>query len=105
VLPVRRQRVRVSDPMVTAGRSEPQPLLRRVRADASRASFALTAEVRAGLVLVEPAALDVLAPPRDVRLLTDTEVSGLARSGGLLKPADVEALFAMARDRETWARV
>jgi hypothetical protein len=105
VLAAHRQRVRVSDPTVTAGRGEPQPLLRRVRADASRASFALTAEVRAGLVLVEPAALDVQAPPRGVRLLTDTEVPGLAGTGGVLKPADVEALHAMARDRGTWARV
>ncbi|MFJ8820652.1 NERD domain-containing protein [Streptomyces sp. NPDC102467] len=105
VLPAHRQRVRVSDPVVTAGRGEPQPLLRRVRADASRASFALTAEVRAGLVLVQPAALDVLAPPRDVHLLTDSELAGLARSGGVLKPADVEGLHAMARDRGTWARV
>ncbi|MBO1336180.1 nuclease-related domain-containing protein [Streptomyces sp. VRA16 Mangrove soil] len=105
VLPARKQRVRVMDPVVTAGRGEPQPLLRRVRADASRASFALTAEVRAVLVLVEPASVDVPAAPRDVRVLTDTEVSGLARSGGLLKPADVEALHAMARDRGTWARV
>lgn len=105
VLPTRKQRVRVSDPQVTAGRGEPQPLLRRVRADASRASFALTAEVRAALVLVEPSAVDVQTPPRDVRLLTDTELPGLARSGGLLKPADVEALHAMARDRGTWARV
>ncbi|MEV3855202.1 NERD domain-containing protein [Streptomyces sp. NPDC050095] len=103
VMPVRKQRVRVSDPMVTVGRGEPEPLLRRVRADASRASFALTAEVRAALVLVEPSSVDVLAPPRDVRLLTDTEVSGLARTGGLLKPADVEGLHAMARDRGTWA--
>ncbi|WP_372350181.1 nuclease-related domain-containing protein [Streptomyces sp. KL116D] len=105
VLPARKQRVRISDPMVTLGRGEPDALLRRVRADASRASFALTAEVRAGLVLVEPSAVDVLAPPRDVRLLTDTEVSGLARVGGLLKPADVEALHAMARDRGAWVRV
>ncbi|MFI7384154.1 NERD domain-containing protein [Streptomyces sp. NPDC049813] len=105
VLPAHRQRVRVSDPMVAAGRGEPQPLLRRVRADASRASFALTAEVRAGLVLVEPSVLDVQTPPRGVRLLTATELLGLARAGGLLKPADVEALHAMARDRGTWGRV
>ncbi|MEV5612316.1 nuclease-related domain-containing protein [Streptomyces sp. NPDC052225] len=105
VLPARRQRVRVSDPMVSVGRADPEPLLRRVRADASRASFALTAEVRAALVVTEPVAVDVLAAPRDVRILTVPDVSGLARSGGLLKPADVEALHAMARDRGTWARV
>ncbi|MYW67557.1 NERD domain-containing protein [Streptomyces sp. SID8379] len=105
VLPARKQRIRVADPMVTAGRGEPQPLLRRVRADASRASFALTAEVRGALVLVEAAAVEVVTPPRDVRVLGESEVSGLGRAGGLLKPADVEALHAMARDRGTWVRV
>lgn len=105
VLPAHRRRIRVSDPMVTAGRTEPRPLLRDVRADASRASFALTAEVRAALILVEPSTVDVLAPPRGVRLLTDEDIPALARSGGLLKPADVEALHAMARDRGTWGRV
>lgn len=42
----RKQRVLVADPMVTVGRREPYPLVRRVRADADRASYALTAEVR-----------------------------------------------------------
>ncbi|MFI0237466.1 NERD domain-containing protein [Streptomyces sp. NPDC016845] len=105
VLPAHRQRIRVSEAMVTAGRGDPRPLLRDVRADASRASFALTAEVRAGLVLVEPSVVDVQVAPRGVRLLTNTEVTGLARAGGQLKPADVEALHAMARDRGTWGRV
>ncbi|MHC5263301.1 nuclease-related domain-containing protein [Streptomyces sp. UC4497] len=104
-LPVRRQRVRIGDPWVTAGRGERQPLLRRVRADASRASFALTAEVRAGLVLVEPATVEVTTPPRDVRLFTDTDLPPLTHTAGLLKPADVEALHMMARDRGTWTRV
>ncbi|MDL5203802.1 nuclease-related domain-containing protein [Streptomyces sp. ALI-76-A] len=101
----RRQRVTVADPMVTLGRRAPLPLLRRVRADADRASYALTAEVHPVLALVGPADVTVAAPPRAVRVLTDTEVDGLARTGGVLKPADVEALHAMARDRRTWTRV
>ncbi|WP_353944705.1 nuclease-related domain-containing protein [Streptomyces sp. HUAS MG91] len=105
VLPARKQRVRITDPLVAVGRTTPQPLLRRVRADASRASFALTAEVRAALVLVEPGPVDIPAPPRDVRVLTDTDLPTLTRSGALLKPADVEVLHAMARDRTTWRRV
>jgi hypothetical protein len=36
----RKQRVLVADPMVTVGRHDPHPLLRRVRADADRASYA-----------------------------------------------------------------
>ncbi|MFD3927408.1 nuclease-related domain-containing protein [Streptomyces sp. NPDC058614] len=101
----RKQRVLVADPMVTVGRREPRPLLRRVRADADRASYALTAEVRPVLAIAGPADLDVAAPLRGVRVLQDTDLAGLARLGGVLKPADVEALHAMARDRHTWTRV
>ena len=99
----RKQRVTVADPVVALGRREPRPLLRRVRADADRASYALTAEVHPVLVLVGPADVSVTVPPRDVRVLTDAELDGLARTGGVLKPADVEALHAMARDRHVWA--
>ncbi|MFD5310405.1 nuclease-related domain-containing protein [Streptomyces ardesiacus] len=105
VLPARRHRVRVADPLVTLGRGAPLPLLRRVRADADRASYALTAQVRPVLVLVEPARVSLTAPPRSVRVLTDRELPRLARTGGMLKPADVEALHAVARDRATWARL
>lgn len=91
--------------MVTVGRHEPSPLLRHVRTDADRASYALTAEVHPVLAVAGPANLDVLAPPREVRILQDTDLASLARLGGVLKPADVEALHAMARDRHTWLRV
>jgi hypothetical protein len=104
-VPARRQRVLVADPMVTLGRHEPSALLRRVRADADRASYALTAEVRPVLALVDPSTVRVLAAPRGVRVLTAADIPGLARLGGVLKPADVEALHAMARDRGTWGRV
>jgi hypothetical protein len=101
----RKQKVTIADPMVGLGRRDPHPLLRRVRADADRASYALTAEVRPVLVLTEPAEVSVTTPLREVRVLRDTEVEGLARAGGVLKPADVEALHAMARDRGTWGSV
>ncbi|WP_151478144.1 nuclease-related domain-containing protein [Streptomyces albicerus] len=101
----RKQRVLVADPTVTVGRREPRPLLRRVRADADRASYALTAEVHPVLALFGPSDVSVTAPLREVRILLDTDVTALARSGGVLKPADVEALHAMARDRGTWVRV
>lgn len=104
-LHARKQRVLVTDPMVTVGRREARPLLRQVRTDADRASYALTAEVHPVLALAGPAALDVLSPLRDLRVLQDTELSSLARLGGVLKPADVEALHAMARDRHTWLRL
>ncbi|MGX1133102.1 hypothetical protein RKD49_005292 [Streptomyces glaucescens] len=101
----RRQRVVVADPMVALGRREPTPLLRRVRADASRASYALTAEVRPVLALVGPARVSLPGPVREVRVLTDATVATLGGLGGVLKPADVEGLHAMARDRQLWNRV
>ncbi|MFI9342240.1 nuclease-related domain-containing protein [Streptomyces sp. NPDC052773] len=104
-LNARRQRVHVADPMVALGRREPVPLLRRLRTEASRASHALTAEVRPVLALLAPARLNVPGPVREVRVLTDADLDGLGRLGGVLKPADVEALHAMARDRRTWLRV
>jgi len=104
-LHARRQRVLVADPMVTVGRHDGLEVLRRVRADAARASYALTAEVHPVLALTEPARLEITTPLRELRVLKDTDVPALARLGGVLKPADVEALHAMARDRHTWARV
>ncbi|MEU5532349.1 nuclease-related domain-containing protein [Streptomyces sp. NPDC020362] len=101
----RKQRVLVADPMVTLGRREGEPLLRRLRADADRASHALTAEVHPVLALAGPADLRVTAPPRGVRILQDPDLPSLARLCGVLKPADAEALHAMARDRNTWGRV
>lgn len=91
--------------MVTLGRRDPHPLLRAVRADADRASYALTAEVRPVLAVFAPSSLDITAPLREARVLTDTHLATLTRLGGTLKPADVEALHAMARDRHTWTRV
>ncbi|MFD7708907.1 nuclease-related domain-containing protein [Streptomyces sp. NPDC059786] len=107
VLPLyaRKQRVLVADPMVTVGRREPYPLLRRLRADADRAAYALTAEVHPVLALAGPAEVLVTAPLRRVRVFEDSNLSSLTRLGGVLKPADVEALHAMARDRHTWLRV
>ncbi|MFF7748233.1 nuclease-related domain-containing protein [Streptomyces sp. NPDC007971] len=101
----RKRRVLVADPMVTLGRREAEPLLRRLRADADRATYALTAEVRPVLALAGPADLRITAPPRGIRILQDPDLSSLARLAGVLKPADAEALHAMARDRNTWGRV
>ncbi|MEU6575353.1 nuclease-related domain-containing protein [Streptomyces sp. NPDC046805] len=101
----RKHRVQLADPMVTVGRRESLPLLRRVRADADRASYALTAEVHPVLALVSPAHVSGSAMPRDVHVVRDSEIAELARLGGTLKPADVEGLYAMARDRNTWGRV
>ncbi|MFH9675499.1 nuclease-related domain-containing protein [Streptomyces sp. NPDC017405] len=101
----RRTRVLVADPMVTLGRRAAEPLLRRLRSAADRASYALTAEVRPLLALVAPAEVTVTSRPRTLRILRHPQLADLARLGGVLKPADVEALHGMARDRRTWGRV
>lgn len=60
----RRARVRVADPMVSVGRRAAEPLLRRLRAQADRAAYALTAEVRPVLALTEPSGVTLTAAPR-----------------------------------------
>ncbi|WP_329122813.1 nuclease-related domain-containing protein [Streptomyces sp. NBC_01465] len=105
---VRKLRVRIADPLVTVGRTEPEPQLRWARREAERASLALAAAVRPVLGLVGAARVEVApgAGAGNVRILRDGEgdVEALARLGGVLKPADIEALHATARDRRTWLR-
>ncbi|WP_267244868.1 nuclease-related domain-containing protein [Streptomyces sp. PR69] len=102
----RRARVRVDDPYVRTARGRPDPLLRLTRRRATRAANALTTPVRPVLAVVGAARLDVVRlAPSDVRIMRDCELPGLARMGGVLKPADVEAVYAVARDRRTWLRV
>ncbi|WP_320777054.1 nuclease-related domain-containing protein [Streptomyces sp. CRN 30] len=100
-----KQRVLIDDPMVAVGRRPPRPLLRYLRADADRAAYALTADVRPVLAPVGACGIEVTAPLREARVLPAEELYGLARAGGVLKPAEVEALHAVARNRHTWARV
>ncbi|WP_240134955.1 nuclease-related domain-containing protein [Streptomyces sp. MUM 178J] len=102
----RRAHVRIDDPHVRTGRGRPDPLLRLTRRRATRAALALTAPVRPVLAVVGAARLDVVRmAPFDVRIMRDCELPALARLGGVLKPADIEALYALARDRRTWLRV
>jgi hypothetical protein len=104
-LPAHRRRVRILPPVVDSGRGRSAPLLGGLRADAERASFALAVEVRAVLVLVEPADVEFTRPSRDVRVVRATDLPSLGRRGVVLKPADAEAVYATARDRRTWLRL
>ncbi|MDN3294527.1 nuclease-related domain-containing protein [Streptomyces ficellus] len=99
------RRVRIAGESVATGRAEPLAHLRWARRDAERAAHALATAVRPVLAVAEPGRLDVPSGPADVRVLRDGEIPTLARLGGVLKPADVETLYATARDRRTWLRV
>ncbi|QXE39042.1 NERD domain-containing protein [Streptomyces sp. GMY02] len=106
------QRVRIADPMVRTGRSAPLPQLRWARRAAERASYALATAVRPVLAVVDASEpsfrtgrTGTLPSPPDVRILRDTEIPSLASLGGVLKPADIETLYATARDRHTWLSV
>lgn len=108
-LAAHRRRVRITDPEVRTGRApgpaRPDPLggLDAVRDAAERASRTLATAVRPVLVVVGASRLVVRPVPRDVHLLHDSTIPELAALGGVLKRADVESLYAAARDRRVWA--
>ncbi|MFJ3926833.1 nuclease-related domain-containing protein [Streptomyces sp. NPDC090022] len=104
-VPGRRQRAHVGDLLVTVGRTEPRADVRWARRAAERATHALTASVRPALAVVDASRVEVAPTLRDVRVLLPGDATDLAREGGVLKPADVEALYTLARDRHTWSTV
>ncbi|MFI5802221.1 nuclease-related domain-containing protein [Streptomyces sp. NPDC051561] len=79
------------------------PHLRRAAHDAERASLALAAAVRPVLAVAGASRIDGDPPSDDVLLLREgTTDTTLAHLGGVLKPADIESLYASARNRHTW---
>ncbi|MER7108543.1 nuclease-related domain-containing protein [Streptomyces sp. NPDC000229] len=104
-LAARGRRVRIADPLVAVGRAGPEPHLRWARRQAERAAHALATAVRPVLAVAGPGRLDVPPGLDGVRVLRDGEIPSLARLGGVLRPADVESLYATARDRRTWLRL
>ncbi|MFF0743941.1 nuclease-related domain-containing protein [Streptomyces sp. NPDC004111] len=80
------------------------PHLRRAAHDAERASLALAAAVRPVLAVAGASRVDGL-PPDGLLLLREGDTHAvLAHLGGVLKPADIESLYASARNRHTWLR-
>ncbi|MET9322549.1 nuclease-related domain-containing protein [Streptomyces sp. NPDC003038] len=102
-VPGRRQRVTVGDLLLTVGRAHPRPDPRWARRAAARASLALAARVTPALALADASRIDVAPTLRDLHILQPpTTASDFSRSSAKLNPADVEALFTLARDTRTW---
>ncbi|WP_030768768.1 nuclease-related domain-containing protein [Streptomyces sp. NRRL F-2664] len=102
-VPGRRQRAVVGDLLLTVGRSEPRPDPRWIRGAAARATALLAAKVTPALAVVDASRLETAPTLRDIRVLQPpTATPDLVASPTTLKPPDVEALFAQARDTRTW---
>ncbi|MFF8954209.1 nuclease-related domain-containing protein [Streptomyces sp. NPDC014894] len=103
-LPAHRLRVRIEGLTVRTGRTEPVPLLRLTRRRAERASHALAVAVAPVLAVVGAARLELLSRPAGVRVLSEREIPSLTSLAALHKPADVDSLYAAARDRGAWSK-
>ncbi|MFD3517206.1 nuclease-related domain-containing protein [Streptomyces sp. NPDC058657] len=77
--------------------------LRRAALDAERASLALATAVRPALAVAGTPHIEGGPAPDDVLLLREGGTGeALVHLGGVLKPADIESLYASARNRRTW---
>ncbi|MFI8448032.1 nuclease-related domain-containing protein [Streptomyces erythrochromogenes] len=102
-VPGRRQRAVVGDLLLTVGRAEPRPDPRWIRGAAARASAVLDAKLTPALAVVDASRLETAPTVRDIRVLQPpTATPDLVGSPTALKPPDIEALFAQARDTRTW---
>ncbi|MDJ1132912.1 nuclease-related domain-containing protein [Streptomyces iconiensis] len=109
----RRARVRVGPDAAQLGRRRGSvPCVRLARREALAASLAL--ERRCGfavtaqpvLVFVAARALTCTDPSGTVLVLREGEIADrLGRTGGVWKPAEIETVYALARDRRTWTRL
>lgn len=104
----RRARLEVGEDAVRIDGRRAEPHVRRCRRDARRAAHALgrgcgfPVAVRPVLVCVGAASVTVSPALRDVEVLRESDLDGLAARGGVLKPDAVEAVHGVARDRRTW---
>ncbi|MGW7100473.1 nuclease-related domain-containing protein [Streptomyces sp. NPDC054838] len=101
----RRQRVQAGDLLLTVGRADPRPDVRRIRRAAAHASHAMRAPATPVLAVVDASTVEVARTLRDVRVLQPaTAAPFFTTATPALKPPDTEALFALARDTHTWFR-
>ncbi|MGW9025477.1 nuclease-related domain-containing protein [Streptomyces sp. NPDC055722] len=104
----RKKRVWVGDTSVTVNRGVPEPYVRKSRAEAKRVAGVLEragvrVEVDPVLVFVGAASVEVVPSLHDVRVIRkEREVSALGALGGRLSTTQIEAVYAVARDRRIW---
>ncbi|MFI6699207.1 nuclease-related domain-containing protein [Streptomyces sp. NPDC050509] len=106
---LRGARVWVGDDSVRVG-GRSYPYVRKSRAEARRASAALTnacgfpVEVQPVLAFVAVAELRVVPSLRDVRVLRERDIAAFKHLRAGWRPDEVEWVYAAARDRRTWVR-
>jgi hypothetical protein len=105
----RRAHVRVGSDSARIGRQAGVPCVRLARREAASVSLALgrrcgfAVGARPVLVFVAAGRLTLTHPSDTVLVLREREVTGrLGRLGGVYKPAEIETLYSLARDRRTW---
>ncbi|MFI8340472.1 nuclease-related domain-containing protein [Streptomyces sp. NPDC085639] len=102
-VPGRRQRAVVGDLLLTVGRNEPRPEPRWIRGAAACARAALSAKATPALAVVDASRVETAPTVRDIRILqAPTAGPTLAAFPTTLKPPEIDALFARARDSATW---
>ncbi|MGY1499315.1 nuclease-related domain-containing protein [Streptomyces sp. QTS52] len=105
----RNARIWVGDSSVKVNGGPTHPYVRNSRHEGSRTSAVLTRgcgfSVKVTPVLVFVAAADVSGPGTlgDVKVIRDREISAFRRQEGVLRPEEIECVYAVARDRRTWA--
>lgn len=100
----------VGDDSVKLNHGEAYPYVRKSRSEAARAvrvlergcGFPVT--VTPLLVFVKPAALKVVPSLLDVRALSEKGLAAFGSASGVLRPAQLEIVYAVARDRRNWVR-
>ncbi|NGO69613.1 nuclease-related domain-containing protein [Streptomyces boncukensis] len=104
----RRARIRVGDDMVRVGRRRCEPYVRLVRREARSAALALSrgcgfpVDTQPVLVFVAASRLTPHPGAGSVRVLRERDVHRLGAGSAVWKPAEVETVYAVARDRRTW---
>ncbi|MFG3255018.1 nuclease-related domain-containing protein [Streptomyces sp. NPDC048172] len=107
----RRAHVRVGHDSVRVGRRRHEPYVRLARREAQAASLALSrgcdVMVEAQPVLVFAAVSRITVTPEagSVRVMREGEVTRLGEGVAVWKPPEIEAVYAVARDRRTWTRL